>query len=303
MFEIFLKLQGILFYTVCITLCSYQLFDILMAYLSYETSISIDYENTSEISLPGITICFDKYYIIIREELIKSNISEEIRSDRWRLMNYFNYELTFKEQNQLLLSKNEIFTNACKVIETIGVENKNRENQSYLYCEQLSLIIELMDYKDKCFSIFNQAIGKQETKNFKIDYGTRIFSDLYVEIIIFQIPSYIRYATLYFHRRTEQIQRYSENNQIVVDLKENTTTEIFYKKTTVKLLPSPFKTDCHEFGDANSRQSCVAICRRDEMIRRLNMWPDVYYSTGLSSDLIMYKIMGQYKLHFRQRGC
>ena len=263
-----------------------------MAYLSYETSISIDYENTSEISLPGITICFDKYYIIRHEELNKTNISDEIRSDRWRLIDYFNYNMTIREQNLLLLSKEEIFTNGCRVMETIGVEKKDKENQkTYLDCEQLSPIVESIDYRSKCFTLFKQSIDNQANNNFTIDYSTKIFSDLNYEMIALFIPEQIPYTIIHFHRRTESLIRYSVNNFIVVELKNATLTFIYYKKTTVKLLPSPFKTDCHEYDNANSRHSCVATCRKNEMIKRLNKWPDVYYATNMSSELSMFKCL------------
>ena len=273
--------------------------DILKAYLSYETSISIEYDNSSQISLPGITICFDKSDILRHEELNNTNISNEIRSDEWRLKDYFNYNMTIKEQNQLLLSKDEIFANAsCQVMETIGVEAKNKENDTYLDCQHLSPIVESIDYRSKCFTLFNQSIDEQANKNFIIDYSTRIFSDMYFEIITLVIPSYIRYAILHFHRRTEPLIKYSENNFIVAEPKKDTLTMIYYKKTTVKLLPSPFKTDCHEFGDANSRQSCVARCRRNEMIRRREAWPDVYLATNLSMKLSMFKVWGNVSFTF-----
>ena len=299
MYDIYLKLRRFIFYLFCITLCSYQMIDLLRAYLSYETSISIDYGNSSQISLPGITICFDKFDLLRHEKLNNTNISEEIRTDRWRLIDYFNYNMTIKEQNQLLFSKKEIFTNACQVMETIGVEEKEQKTDGvYLYCEKLSPISESVDYNSKCFSMFNQENDAQANKNFTIDYGTRIFSDLNSEFILLSIPQYIHKSVLYFHRRTEPLIKYSVNNFIVVNMRNETLTMIYYKKTTVKLLPSPFKTDCHEFGKANSRYTCVAKCRRDEMIRRREAWPDVYFATNLSMKLSMFKVWGNMSFTF-----
>ena len=292
MYDIYLKLRRIGFYMFCIALCCYQMIDILRAYLSYETSISIDYENTSEISLPGITICFDKFDLLRSEVLNKTNISDELRKDRWRLIDYFNYNMTIKAQNQLLLSKEEIFTNACQVMETIGVRKENRTDLLYLNCEHISPIIESIDCIGKCFTMFNQVNDSQANKNFTIDYGTRIFSDLYSEFIALYMQQTIHKAVLNFHRRTESLIRYAEHNFIIVGLKNDTIALIYYKKTTVKLLPSPFKTDCHEYGNANSRLSCVATCRRDVMLRRREAWPDVYFATNLSMELSMFKVWG-----------
>lgn len=294
--KIYFEIRRILFYTLCIALCSYQVINILYAYLSYETSISIEYDNSSQISLPAITICLEKYYILRDEELNESEINEKIRSDRWLLNNYFNHNLTIAQQNQYLLSKNEVFfTDGCSLIETIGVRNHpthfKSPNDPYLDCERISPILESINHQYKCFTLFNQLEG-QPDENFIIDYGDRIFYDQYSEIILISLPIGMHYGTFLFHRRTEQQLRYSTEKTLILDLKENIMTQIFYKKITVKLLPFPFKTNCHEYGDGRTRSSCVAICRRDELIARSGRWPDIYDATNLSTQLPMMRIWG-----------
>ena len=52
-----------LFYLVCLITCFLQVYEISEKYFTYETITTVTYAKTSEIRLPAVTICVNKFHI------------------------------------------------------------------------------------------------------------------------------------------------------------------------------------------------------------------------------------------------
>lgn len=281
------KLQTIFVYGLILMLCSYQVIDILQKYLSFETWISIDYYNSSHISLPGITVCFNKQNLIGDIQL-----NETVKNNRSLLHQYMNREFTIKEQNLFLESK-EILKNNCRAIKTMAFEKTNESKHNYIDCGVVSPINESINSYYKCFALFSQLIGESDRK-FTIDYSIRTFTDSIFEMVRIAVPKHFSSALIYMHPRDEPVLRYGETNNIYVDFVDFTAPYIVYKKTVVKSLPRPFRTDCFDYKSKGlgSRYVCISICRRNLIVERMNLWPVFYYATNLSSDLKLMDVLG-----------
>ena len=59
-----IKSYQALFFLACLICCLYQLYRISEIYFSYNTTTFVNYEKVSYISLPAITLCVNKKYVI-----------------------------------------------------------------------------------------------------------------------------------------------------------------------------------------------------------------------------------------------
>jgi len=60
-----------LFITICLIGCILQIHEISLIYFKYETTTDVRYENEVNISLPAVSICFYKSYLIRNEYLLQ----------------------------------------------------------------------------------------------------------------------------------------------------------------------------------------------------------------------------------------
>ena len=266
----------------------YQSIQIIQSYLSYTTSISIDYINSSYISLPGITICIDKYYLLDNNKVDQLNIDDSIRSDKYKLMQYMAINMTIEEQNNVLISDDHSLN--CVVTKTIGLE---KNSSDLIECKHISPIKVSLDFKYKCFTFFNQ-MDNQSMERFVIDYITRISNLGNTQIITFSLPITIKSALVYFHPRDDPMLRWSVSDSIGI-FWDNRISYIIYKKVIVESLPRPFNTDCYDYSKKNyrSREHCLASCAYNLFLQRKSEVPVNYLALNLSSNLLFADVANQ----------
>ena len=278
----------IIFYGLCIALFMYQSIQLIQSYLSFTTSISIDYINSSYISLPGITLCIDKYYLLDSKKVDQLNISDSIRSDRWKMFQYMATNMTIEEQNNVLISNDHSLD--CLASRTLGTETNESNNFDRIVCQSISPMKVSLDYPYKCFTFFNQ-MDNQSMDMFVIDYITKIVTFGYHQIIEFELSTKIKSALVYFHSRDEPMLRWTVSNSIGI-FWNNRISYIIYKKIIVESLPRPFNTDCYDYSEKSyrSREHCLASCGLNQFLRRKREWPLNYIALNLSSNLFFEDI-------------
>ena len=144
-----------LFFLACLSACLYQIYTICDIYFSYKTTTFVNYDQFRVISLPAITVCFDKIDVLRDNVFNNTNQSETNYKDiRKKVMAIFqNY--TIREQMQMLYNYSEIFYN-CFVLKTkqfidvtkMSNNNTNDEfySEFYIPCQNISEIKQSINY-------------------------------------------------------------------------------------------------------------------------------------------------------------
>ena len=149
----FERIFRFLFFSLCLSLCLYQISDICKIYFSYKTTTFVSYGNQWEISLPAITICTDKQNLLKPEYLDKIlNKKNETQNKNEKQIQDFLNNMTVREQFNVLLNFSQAF-NECGVFKPKGVSHnyylKSSEGSSYepyVDCDSFVPIRRSIDY-------------------------------------------------------------------------------------------------------------------------------------------------------------
>ena len=137
-----------IYFTFCLFVCLYQIYKICEIYFSYETITSVRYENIAIISIPALTLCFEKKDVLKEEYMNRLNQSDN-ESELRENVNKFAANFTIKEQlEKLYLDHDQIF-NACAVYQSQGLkgvkEDRGGFGNSYYDCNKIAPIRKSID--------------------------------------------------------------------------------------------------------------------------------------------------------------
>src|ERR1700743_2740437 len=130
-----------IFFILCFISCLYQVTKICEIYFSYKTTTSVSYGDFSVISLPAITVCFDKIDVLRDHYLVQLNISrnDENKYKSQHIIKRFCGNHTIEQQFAMFFNYEEIFM-YCSVsgnrFNKTSIKNNNIENY-YDKCEKL----------------------------------------------------------------------------------------------------------------------------------------------------------------------
>ena len=141
-----------LFFIFCLSVCLYQIYTICEIYFSYKTTTSVSYGDFSVISLPAITICFNKIDVLKDHHLDQLNISRNgvNKHESQIVVKIFCSNYTVRQQFDMFYPFKDIFS-LCQVsgnrfINKTSNKNKTNENKYYDKCERLSPIRKSINY-------------------------------------------------------------------------------------------------------------------------------------------------------------
>lgn len=258
----------IIFGTICISGCFYQITRISSIYFSYETTTNVKYEFEKMVSLPGITICFKKEYILRKETIIKKFPNEtNDNSSEEELMLFLN-KMSIREQLKATLSYKEIFHNNCYTMKTIA----SNLTVDYLGCHQITPIRTTIGFYWKCFKFYSQSANETNDK-FLInhDVSTR---ENWKPIIYFHMTLQSQAFALFMHPRNEMLRDFFGDNKVTVYFENNGLTLIKYSKTVIKLMPKPYKTECVDYNilGYQSKIGCIKECLKEHYISKYKVF-------------------------------
>ena len=136
----FKRIFQFLFFSLCLSLCLYQISNISKMYFSYKTTTFVSYGNQSEISLPAITICTEKQNLLKPEYLDK--ILSESNKTQNKTIKQILSNMTVREQFNALYDFRQVF-NLCGVFKTKGVppnylyDSSGSSMEPYVDCENV----------------------------------------------------------------------------------------------------------------------------------------------------------------------
>ena len=266
-------------------ICLKQITQISENYFSYKTITSATYGDVSEVSLPEMTICIQKYYLL-REEYKREFIEVDNTINYTKVMVNLNRP-PIRDQFQYMFTKEEVFLNNCYVLKPKAYTNTNgsKDLNPYIKCEDLSPIRHSIDYIFSCFTFLSDAYEEPKPEdNFTADNNV-IFQDHLVELINITVMQSIPKIDVIIHSRKEKI--INKYKKTKISLYNNTINYrfILYKKSIVHSMTSPYETNCVDYQKMKhySRYDCIGKCRIDLLVNEHKTWPGAYL-TDNSSD-------------------
>ena len=281
------KISKFLYFCLCFGLCLYQIIKICEIYFSYETTVSMSYENSLQISLPSISVCFDKQFVIkpefYEQMRAKNMFSENEVNDRQMIVEFMNENQTMRQQIEVMYNFEDIFNNSCRVLTTIGINF----TEDYISCQMVSKIRQSVDYKWNCFSLLSQ-LDEEPDERYIADYNRRLFKDFNFGLIYMTVRNDIPLATVVIHSRKERVFKFSDSGGLQMTQSWNS---IKYHKTTIDLLGKPYKTNCFDYRQKgfNSRNDCINKCRLEMLRKAINGWPEFYANYDKESDEYLFR--------------
>src|ERR1700743_2057718 len=106
--DVFKNLYHIFAKLLCLMGCMYQTYKISLLYFSYETTTNVKYESSATLTLPAITVCFDKE-ALIRPEFVKNfNLNKTLNSTKGGIKDYLN-TLSIGDQFAAMRAPEDLF--------------------------------------------------------------------------------------------------------------------------------------------------------------------------------------------------
>jgi hypothetical protein len=202
--------------------CLFQIEEICNNYFSYETNTLVIYEDEDKISLPAITVCIEKNFLIRDNFLFNSSAREE--SLNYSAIDGYLNTLTVKEQFHAIYLAEEVFSNSCVVMKPIAFNDSDFR----LNCELISPIRQSIDYYQSCFTFFSQINNKNNDK-YSIDYDLSV-KNYYSEMVRFKMFLNIPKIQLYLHSKHELLTDSLDNSRVKMVF-NNITSFIKYHLT------------------------------------------------------------------------
>ena len=280
----YLRSPRSVFFLLSMGLCLYQISKICEMYFSYKTTISMSYENISEISLPALSICVDKSFLLKPKYLTQLGINQTERFSETdsKKINGFLGNLTIKEQFNAMNGKEYLYYDCKVLVPRSFATDKN----PYIKCEDVSPVKISMDLNYVCFTFFSQRDGQSDS-NFIIDISQRKYEVFSKELMFWSFCPNIPFIHLFFHSRNEKIMPWQAqglswlpSNQFIYYIK--------YRKVISRSLPFPFDTNCFNYSEDGfvSENDCINQCQLKYWKTVLGYrWPGILPAYDNLSDL------------------
>ncbi len=87
---------------------------------------------------------------------------------------------------------------------------------------------------------------------------------------------------LFIHQRNEILRDFYGDNKFAFIFKDKGFSQVKYKKTIIKLLPKPYRTDCVDYQTIGyqSKIDCINECLKDHYIREYKgFYPSFFYDS------------------------
>ena len=274
------------FLFICFGLYLYQISKICEIYFSYKTTISMSFENISEISLPAVSLCVEKSFLLKSQHFIQLSLNQSDRSPQTiqKIRRFINSK-TIRGQMEVMYSKEYVFrkssSESCAVLRPKGISSEKVDD--FVDCEEVSPIITSMDIYSMCFTFFSQLEEQQEDR-YVIDYSVQKFQDFTDELIYIKLNQNITSIRMYFHSRKERLQKFFiKNTGIDLKFENGITPYVRYKKMITRSLTKPYETNCHQKEGFNTNNDCISQCRIRNWVEILSgKWPSLYFTSNFS---------------------
>ena len=279
-----IKSYGVLivFYLVCLITCFLQVYEICEKYFLYETLTSVTFAKRSEISLPAVTICVNKFYIFNDSYKSELNFDQDKNYTRFEFLKKIN-EFSIEKQFQILYSAEEVFSKSV----VLKTKQFSQLKDVFINCGKVSPIRRYIDYFDSCFTFLSQMSG--ETVDKYVVENDAVFRDASTQLFEFKIIPTIPEVDLTIHSRKWLIQNRYKREKLRLFNSKHDYYYIVYNKVVVHSLPTPYETNCFDFRSINysSHSDCIGKCRAMFLHDHFKIWPAAYLNDDQTSQVII----------------
>ena len=261
----------------CSIMCLIQLKKISLLYFKYETTVDIRFENELYFSLPSMTLCFPKVFFL-RKGFTTDNKNCTISEQN----HWLNENLTIREQMAVLQLPEDMFRNNCLIYRPIGFSGQLSE--FYIPCDQVSEYRLSLSRQHLCLTLFSQLLNESEDM-YLIDYDIQHRNDKMSQLKFNNLSSF-DYIVLHIHSRNRIIHHNFDKDYKVLDVRFD---RIFldYRKTSVELLPKPYRTGCvdHVKYGFKHRYDRLIDCKLKLFLETTGKFPHNFLAYDLNSSL------------------
>ena len=285
-----------IFYLICFCVWFSQVFEISNNYFSYKTITSATYGNVTELSLPAMTICILKKYLIRDKYKNDFPFQENPQIDSSILQKFNNFSI--KNQFERLLTTHEVFLNSCYVLKPKALRKPEIgvNEDIYTKCEDLSPIRHSIDYYFSCFTFLSQLKGESDDM-FTVENDV-LFRDFSVDLINITVMQMIPKIDVIIHSRKEKIMNRYKKPKITLFNTTLNYTYINYNKVIVHSLGKPYETNCVDYQrkDHYSRLNCIGKCRLENLVKN-GKWPGAYLNDNTSDERAIAEIFFMFAMN------
>ena len=265
----------------------------------------MSYENISQISIPALSICVDKLFLLKPKYLTQLGIkqSERVSVENSNKVLQLLANMTIKEQFNAIFGKEYVFLNTCSIMTPKAFNGTQR----YIYCEDITPIKTFINFYSMCFTLFSQTEGQSDDR-YIIDFSQQKFEDFSANMMFSILNRNISKLYVFFHSRKEYLLKSnSKYDGISWSPETKTLHYLAYKKIITRSLPHPFATNCYDYGNDGyiSSSHCIAMCKLKHWKQVLgDKWPGYYNTDNQTSDQYIVDIydLSKYGINYLKRN-
>ena len=274
----FLLNPKIIIKIICLIFCFIQIKNISYLYFKYETTTEVKYENGLYFSLPSITLCFSKDFLL--RDGFREKHSKKLSNKLF--FQEINENLTISEQMEVIQSPEAVLRDNCFVYRPIVFDGNESTDDPYIPCHRISGYRMSLSRKFLCFTLFQQMSNQSEDR-YLIDYDRNTRNDRTALMKLSRTPS-DNYVILHAHSRSVKVQTLFDLDYGIADIM---CERIYFsfRKSVIQLLPKPYETECvdHKQWSFDSRYDCLMRCKVRRYLETTGKFPFNFLSYELNS--------------------
>lgn len=245
----------IVYYTLALIGCLWQLFDISQEYLAYDAVTQLTIRRPKRIIPPSLVICID--YVSLLNETTKPRVAN----------------LTLDNILDISPEYDKLTTNCSR-----------HETDGYAWHEvNCSSAFKVTKFVKQGYTCYDYTLSSNASISYRhltnSFYTPHVFRIIWDPLLITQV----NYMTFYMKSPSRQLRgncdAFAENTRDIVDAKtgESEQNAVWFTYATFNsvLLPLPYKTRCRNYTDSGfkSQEHCYEKCVRNLAVQEINKMP------------------------------
>jgi len=159
----------------------------------------------------------------------------------------------------------------------------------YMNCSLISPIHEYVTYSKKCFLIASELSYNLPPDHFIVDHDITLRDNGFPLFLIKLNNQFVQRPVMFVqHRKVPFLGLIGGQTPVHLNNSKYSSYTFSYGKTSLKLLPSPYQTQCRDYSEINftSLSHCIIACKANYFVNNYEGWhPDIPYSGEYSSYL------------------
>ena len=272
----------ILCHLFCLFGCAFQIFHITTLYFERHSVVDTSHRLPVIFKLPTISLCFETTLVFNDSAIYQFDFSAKLANDIDRVNSNSSIDHSNKENAIYKLKKKFVDQSSAAELELVTksfaslvdgckiLSPKDDKYQRYIECDELTTIEAHYQHIFKCFTMFMPRKEAKYNKTIYLD-TTRATAEK-----LLTISTYFKNPIQIHLNSNDEFLVYDQHNFILLDFTYYRFVQVWYTKTTRRLLPHPYETNCKNFSSTGayvSRQDCIWKCAIRLFQQENDIWP------------------------------